>query len=326
MGCNSELRERSDEPQRSEYTEIHMAMPVRIVMYAHMDTARDAARAAFARIAYLETIMSDYRPQSEVSRLRTTSKADGDRPHYTPVSPELFKVLETALQVADATSGAFDPTVYPVVALWRQARRTKRLPTSSQLEEAHKRVGWRRVALDSLRTSVALVRNTELDLGGVAKGYIIQDALRVLSEHGVASALIEAGGDIVASDAPPGTEGWTIDAPNAPEIVRSKASAFRNSALATSGPTSQFVEIDGITYSHVVDPRTGMALTNSAVSWVIASDATMADALSTAITVMQNDDSVFTVSKALGAVSAVMRVKPSATDSQVRLPSAMRQH
>jgi thiamine biosynthesis lipoprotein len=125
-----------------------------------------------------------------------------------------------------------------------------------------------------------------LDLGGVAKGYILQEALATLRAEGVAAGLLEAGGDIVVGDAPPGRAGWRI----ANELVADwgpiSYELITNFAVATSGPSAQFVDIDGVRYSHVVDPRTGQALTTATTAIVMAPDGATADALATAATVV----------------------------------------
>jgi thiamine biosynthesis lipoprotein len=265
-----------------EYTEVHMGVPVRVVVYAGGETkGRAAARAAFDRIAALERVMSDYRPDSELRRLEA-------RPaEWVDVSPELFEVMARAIEIARATDGAFDPSVGPLVALWREARRSGRLPEASALARARGLTGWRRIDLDAARRAIRLgVAGMRLDLGGIAKGYILQHALRTLHEHGVARALLEAGGDIVVGDAPPDRPGWRVDAPGADAAFAARAASLTNAALATSGSAMQFVEIDGVRYSHVVDPRTGLGLTNHLQARVIASDGATADALSTALTVL----------------------------------------
>jgi thiamine biosynthesis lipoprotein len=272
-------------PDRYEYAQVHMGLPVRLHLYAADEQiARAAATAAFARIAELDRMMSDYRPDSDVRRL----SSDGT---WTAVSVELIAVLRCALAVARATDGAFDPTIAPLVALWRDARRLQRLPDRADLDAARARVGWRHLQIDGRRGAVRFTRRgMRLDLGGIAKGYILQDALRVLRGHGIASALLEAGGDIVAGDAPPERDGWTIDAGGADADFAARAARLRNAALATSGPTAQYVDVDGARYSHVIDPRTGYGVTRDVVVRVIASDAAMADALATAVGVMGSID------------------------------------
>ena len=264
-----------------EFTQVHMGLPVRIVLHADDgDRARDAARQAFERIVALDRMMSDYRPDSELRQL----EARAGRP--VVVSRELFAVIQRAVEVSRATAGAFDPTVAPLVALWRDARRNGRLPALNDLERARALVGWNRLALDAKRSSVHLQRGTRLDLGGIAKGYILQEALATLRRAGVTRALVESGGDIVVGDAPPGRDGWTIAVPAADPDFRQAASRLTNSALSTSGATMQFVEIAGVRYSHVIDPRTGLGVTNGVTAHVIARDAATSDALATALTVV----------------------------------------
>lgn len=305
-----------------------MGLPVRIVLYAGDTRSGDAAaRAAFDRVAALDQMMSDYRPDSELRRL------EGRPGEWVPVSTDLFNVLERAVDMARATDGAFDPTIGPLVALWREARKTGRLPDAATLAAAKARVGWRRIELESRsvvtsngdarplagrdagptggasppklqeleerqgasppklqeieeRRWVRLQPLTQLDLGGIAKGYILQEALRTLRAHRVESALVEAGGDIVVGAPPPGRSGWRIEVPGAGESFRERAAHLSNAALATSGPAAQFVEIAGVRYSHVIDPVTGLGLTRDLTAHVIADDAATADALATALTVI----------------------------------------
>ena len=268
-----------------EFTQVHMGMPVRLVLHAAgPEAARLAAGAAFDRIAELDRMMSDYREDSELRRL------DARPQEWIPASEELFAVLARAVEIAEATHGAFNPSVAPLVALWREARKSGRLPERSRLEAARALVGWRHVQLDPSRRAVRLAKpGMRLDLGGIAKGYILAQGLRTLRARGVASALLEAGGDIVVGDAPPGRAGWRIDAPSASAQFSERAARLSNAALATSGPTAQFVEIEGVSYSHVIDPRTGLGVTNHVVARVIAEDAATADALATALTVLGSD-------------------------------------
>jgi thiamine biosynthesis lipoprotein len=262
-----------------------MGLPVRIVLHAADEAqARAAARAAFARIATLDAMLSDYRPDSELRQLNARAG------QWTVVSAELFEVLVKAVEIARASDGAFDPTVGPLVALWRESRRTGRLPEREAVGSAGALTGWRHLAFDRPRRAVRLaLPGMQLDLGGIAKGYILQDALRILRARGVASALLESGGDVVVGDAPPGRAGWQIDSGDSDAAFQARARRLTMGALATSGPTAQFIEINGVRYSHVIDPRTGLGVTNHVVARVIAQDAATADALATALTVVGQD-------------------------------------
>jgi thiamine biosynthesis lipoprotein len=270
---------------RREYVELHMGMAVRIVAYAPDDAAaRGAARAAYARIAELEDIMSDYRPESEVRRLATRPGVD------VPVSDDLFRVLARALELWRRSEGAFDPTVGPFVELWRAARRTGRLPRRAELDSAALRVGAEKVHLDSAARAVRLdIAGMRLDLGGIAKGYILDRALAELRRQGVSCALLQAGGDLVVGDPPPGSAGWRVAIPEGGSALRARADALVSAAVATSGDTEQFVIIDGVRYSHVIDPRTGLGLTSRRQATVVAPDGVTADGLATALVVLDDE-------------------------------------
>lgn len=275
-------RPNADLEAPQEYTQVHMGVAVRIVLYGGDEhVVRAAATAAFARIAALDQMMSDYRPDSELRRL------EGWPGEWVQVTPQLFTVMARAVDIARTTDGAFDPSIGPFVALWREARRSSRLPDRAMLDSARGLVGWQRIGLDEARRAIRLAApDMRLDLGGIAKGYILEDALRTLRAHGVTRALLEAGGDIVVGEAPPNSPGWRIEVPGADAAFAARAARLTNSALATSGATVQFVEIDGVRYSHIVDPRTGLGVTNGLVAHVMAPDGATADALATALTVL----------------------------------------
>jgi thiamine biosynthesis lipoprotein len=276
LGCSHQPR-----LQRYNYAQIKMGVQARLVVYAPDEpTAENACRAAFGRVEALENAMSDYRRGSELLRLCDQA---GDGP--VKVSDELFFVLQKGQEFAQKTAGAFDVTVGPEVALWRKARKTRQLPTTQEIDSALEKTGWKLMELDPSEKTVRLSKpGMKLDLGGIAKGYAGDEAIRVLRENGINSALFEAGGDIVVSDPPPGTDGWVIKIENAgaaPDKL-----TLRNCAVSTSGDTVQFVEIDGIKYSHVVDPRTGHALTNHYAATIVSKRGIDTDALSTAVCVM----------------------------------------
>lgn len=282
VGC------RSVSPQaqlaRFEFQQPHMGTLFTITLYATNETAaRVAADAAFAEVAKLNQIMTDYDPESELMRL--CRQPAGLQVH---VSPELFEILAESRRIAELSAGAFDPTIGPVVRLWRRARRTEVLPTPEQIVHAQEAVGWRKFALDAkARTVTLLATNMQLDLGGIAKGYAADAALEVLREHGIRCALVAASGDIAVGDAPPGQGGWhvSIGTPFQRE-GRARTLTLKNAAVSTSGDSEQFVVIDGKHYSHIVDPRTGVGLTKRCQVSIIAPHATQTDALATAVSIL----------------------------------------
>ncbi|MCS7272585.1 MAG: FAD:protein FMN transferase [Fimbriimonadales bacterium] len=269
--------------QRFEFVQVRMGVDTPIVVYARSEAhAVRACRAAYARISALEQRLSDYRLDSELNLL--CQRAVGQ---WVRVSPELFYVLWRAQKLAHQTGGVFDVTVGPLVRLWREARRTGKLPDAATLEAAKARSGYQLLELNRARRAVRLrVAGMQLDLGGIAKGFACDEALRVLRRYGIRHALIQMGGDIVAGEAPPGEAGWKIAlAPATPEDTTEYA-LLRNGALSTSGSTEQYAEIEGRRYAHIIDPRTGLGLTRLVLARVCARDGITADSLATAAAVL----------------------------------------
>ena len=270
--------QKAEQLTRFTLVEYHMGIDARIVLYApSQEIANRACEAAFKRIADLEQSMSDYRPTSEL--MQFCAKPRGTR---VKLSPDLFKVLERSQHISKQTGGRFDCTVGPLVQLWRKARKSKVLPSSEEILATKKLVSYRFLHLDRRNQTAWLDRDgMKLDLGGIAKGYASDEALRKLQENGVKAALIEMGGDLVLGDAPPNTEGWSVQIPNAGKTV-----FLKNCAISSSGDTEQFVEIGGKRYSHVVDTRTGFGLTERVQATMIAKDGFTTDPLSTALTIL----------------------------------------
>ncbi len=274
----------------------HEAMGTRwrIVAYAPERAALvPAACAAFERVDALERALSDWNPGSELRRLDAHSDA-GAPSAPIPVSLDLFRVLERALELARLTEGAFDPTVGPYVRLWRRAARQGELPTPAQLERARRSVGWRALELDPAARTVSLLRpDMRLDLGGIAKGDAAQEALGVLRAHGFSRAYVDGGGDLALGEPPPGERGWRVAlepfghaAPEPPRAGERRVVSLANVAVATSGDARRSIELGGRRYSHLVDPRTGLGLTGSLAVTVVAPDGAQADALASAVSVL----------------------------------------
>ncbi len=126
-----------------------------------------------------------------------------------------------------------------------------------------------------------------LDLGAIGKGFAADEVLAVLTRSGISRALIDAGGDIVASDSPPGTPGWHVEIPKVDDgTVGSETVWLSDGAVATSGDTYRYVEVDGVRYSHIIDPATGLGLTDRRVATVFAPTAAVADAFASAVNVL----------------------------------------
>lgn len=292
---------------RFEYERPEMGLPFRIVLYAPDKPAADAAAgAAFKRIEALNGIMSDYDTDSELSQLSRTS-GQGKEVH---VSDDLWFVLKRSQELAERSHGAFDVTVGPCVNLWRKARRENKLPDPVRLTEARKAVGYQHVRLHADRQTVELLApDMRLDLGGIAKGYAVDEALKVLGQLGIRSALVAGGGDIAVSGSPPGKKGWRIelaplDATNAPPA---QFVLLSHAGLATSGDLFQRLEIDGRRYSHIVDPRTCLGLTDHSLVTVIASDCMTADSLTKVASVLGPENGLRFIENTHAAATRIVR-------------------
>jgi len=255
-----------------EAVEPHMGTLVRIQLYtATREQAAAAFRAAFARIGELDAELSDYKPESELSRV---TAATGP----VKVGRDLYRVLEAAQRIAADTNGAFDITLGPVTRLWRTARRQRRVPDPAALREAMSRTGYRKIHLLPGQRVRFDQPGMQLDAGGIAKGFAADEALAVLARKGIRRALVAVSGDLAFGDPPPGRRGWRIEAVG-------RVMELRNAAVSTSGDESQHLDVAGRRYSHIVDPVTGEGLIGVAAISVVARRGIEADALATAASV-----------------------------------------
>jgi thiamine biosynthesis lipoprotein len=291
---------------RFEFAETHMGSEFKIVLYSPDEpAARRASRAAYARIAALDESFSDYQPDSELMRL--CDRAGGPP---VKVSVDLLDILQRAHQMYERSGGAFDVTVGPVVRLWRRARRDRKMPSAENLARARALVSTDLMTIDPKACTVRLAKpGMKLDLGGIAKGYASEEALKVLKHEGITRALIAGAGDIVVGDPPPGLDGWTIaiapldPSKSAPEHFL----LLRNVAISTSGDTERYVEIDGKRYSHIVDPQTGLGVVDRSSVTVVAPDGATADALDTAVYVLGPERGLPLVESTAGASALIVR-------------------
>lgn len=285
IGCRAAPSAEASGLQRFDYTAIRMGVEARIVLYAPNEPAAvAAAREAFNRIAELDAVLSDYRVDSELNRLCASPPRFPVR-----VSNDLLYVLEYGQNLARQTGGAFNLTAGPLVRLWREARDTGALPDPVAIEAARERSGWRNVDIDAEVKTVTLLQDgMQFDPGGIGKGFAADEAMRTLHARGIWSAMVALAGDIVVGDPPPGRRGWTIGL--APGLGVDESIMLANAAISTSGDLEQHVEIGGVRYSHIIDPRTGEAITQPRAVSVIAPRGIAADALATALSVLGPHD------------------------------------
>jgi len=255
-----------------------MGTPWHITLYTTDTlTAHRAIDSAFARIEVIEQRTSDYRPRSEINRIvRMPAR------RYHPISADLYEVLSTALQLSGYSRGTFDPTIGPLTKIWRRAVRQQRFPSQTDIDRARSRVQWQSVRL-SRSGAIWLGRDSmQFDLGGIAKGYALDATAEVLRHYGITRFMIDGGGDLLLGEPPPGRRDWKVVTP-AGTIDTARV------AIASSGAAYRYLLHEHQSYSHVVDPRTGLGSTRAQSVTVIHARATLADGIASTLTLLPQD-------------------------------------
>lgn len=289
---------RGPELQRFEFREAHMGTEFSILLYAVDPASAEAAsEAAFDRIEALDAALSDYDRESELSRVGQASDL-GPLDTKHSISHDLYRVVSTARSWSLQTGGAFDPTVGPLTRLWRRARRQDELPGADRIRFARSLTGISNYLLlpPQGETPPRIqwnARGMRLDLGGIAKGYAIDEAMGVLLDHGIDRALVNGGGDLLAHRAPPGQVGWRVSVEDPGAAGRGAFGLLlEHRAVATSGDSQRGFVLHGTRYSHILDPRTGWALEHHQGATVVAPTAMTADALASALCVLTPEEGI----------------------------------
>lgn len=251
-------------------------------------TAQAAVEAAYAAFEQVNSLMSDYRDDTEISRLNSLPPGES-----LLVSPETFFVLQRAAEVSQASGGAFDITCRPLVALWKQAGENNRLPDPSAISDTLAAVGWTKLALDPpTRRVTKAVAGMQIDVGGIAKGYALDLAAQRMNAAGATSGLIDVGGDIVAMGRQANGDPWRIGVQHPFQSGLITRLALSNRAVATSGNQQRFTVIAGQRYSHIIDPRNGRPAEQAPSVTVIAPDGITADAWATVFSVLSVEQGI----------------------------------
>lgn len=273
--------------RRFTFTQSKMASPFTIILYANDSaSAKSLSGQSFSLVDSLVNIFSDYIPDSELSRLCATA---GEGISFK-CSPALFEILQMSKEAYSKSNSTFDITIGPLSRLWRDARKSKKIPDLASIEGRRQIVGFEKIQIDPTSQTVMLFeKGMQIDLGGIAQGYIAQRVADFLKSQRIENALIDVGGDIVCIGRPQGTNGWTVTVSvsgNDNNEFSSKQLLITNSAVTTSGDTFQFIEHNGKRYSHVIDPHTGYGITSQRNVTVIAPDGIAADWLTKACSLL----------------------------------------
>jgi len=267
--------------QLERYEASHEAMGTEFTVAVYgrdQNFLAETVEQVFEEIDRIDQQMSNYKPESELSQINRLAASQD-----VLVTPNLFALLQTSLHYSEETGGGFDITVGPLMKAWGFFRGQGRVPSPAELKEVLKHVGYQHVKLDPARRTIHFdVPGIELDLGGIAKGYAVDRAVRVLRDNGITSAFVSSGmSSIYALGAPPGEKGWKITLRDPFDEKKAADVAYlKNYSMSVSGNYNKFFKLGGKMYSHIMDPHTGMPVEGMLSTTVFVATGTDSDALS----------------------------------------------
>ena len=264
--------------------------------------AREAMAAAFAEIQRINNLVSYYLPESEISRLNAAPA--GEQVHLSRIT---LDALRRAKEISGLTGGAFDVTAAPLIKLWKQAISTGELPDEAALAAAREKVGYAKLELgDTWARKTA--DGVAVDLGGIAKGFAVDRAIAALKKAGITDALVSIAGDGYALGHQAKGRPWRIGIrnPSALDERIPDVLDLSNKGYSTTGDYEQYVEIGGMRYAHIVDPRTGQPERQAASVTIVADDSTTADSLATGVSVLGTDEGLQAIAKVPGAAGLII--------------------
>ena len=271
--------------RKFSYSEMKMGSPFNLIIVSTDSIkAKHLAQKSFQLVDSLSHIFSNYDSSSELSKINTSA---GLLPYK--MSATMLDLVQKSQYAYIQSKGAYDISIGPLSSLWRNARKTKLFPEASTVLATKKLVGLGQVKINKRLGTIFLpVSGMLLDFGGIAKGYIAQRVIDYLKTSGIQQALADAGGDIVMSGAPLNQKGWLVgvNVPETTDDLLNKKLQLSNCSVATSGDVYQYIEKNGVKYSHIINPITGYGVTNLRNVTIIAKTGATADWLATACSIL----------------------------------------
>lgn len=269
-----------------ERQDFHMGTVISQKVYG--GKAKKAAETVDKRMQEIEARMTINAPGSETDNLNSEAGKS-----EVKLSPDVIYVLSVAKKFAELSGGAFDVTVGPLVKAWGIFTDNARVPERAEIDELKKLVGYNDILIDEKNNTAKLARAGQIaDLGGIAKGYAGDEAIRIYKEYGLKSAFVNLGGNVVVmGKKPDGTE-WNVGVQNPRggngEIIG--IIKVTDKAVVSSGDYERFFMVDDKRYHHIIDPKTGYPSESDLIGTTIVADSSMqADAMSTAVFILGID-------------------------------------
>ena len=296
------------QPTKVEVQDEAMTTSVHFIAYTSPQTNEAATRAAIAaaiaEMRRLEALLSEWKPESEIGQVNAHP---GD---WVAIGPESVQVIERGLWAGKLSGGSFDITFQALSKVWKfgSAQEEKpKLPARAEVEKLRKLVDYRRVELDQAGGRVRIGKDQQLGLGGIAKGYIVDRAAKVLHDAGVLGFLAQAGGDLYGSGRKPDGSPWMsgVRDPRGPDGQFFAVLELTDHAFSTAGDYARAYVVGGKRYHHIIDPKTGYPATACRSVTIWAPDATTADGVDDAVFILGPEQGLKLV-ESLDGVGAVI--------------------
>jgi len=278
---------------KKEYSRVEFLMDTVVeikVCHRNKVEAQKAIDSAMEEMKRVEQKMSRFLPDSEVSRLNNEASSETVRESratggWIPVDDELFCLLKESVRLSELTGGCFDVTVYPLMKMWKFAGENPRVPGEKEIKEELELVGYKNMRVENGKVCFAK-KGMGIDLGGIAKGYAVDAAVRVLKEKNIGSAMVNAGGDIYVLGRK-GGKPWRIGIrhPRKEGDILGVVEV-EDRAIVTSGDYERFFFSGGKRYHHIFDPKTGYPANGCQSVTIVAKETSFADALATGVFVL----------------------------------------
>jgi thiamine biosynthesis lipoprotein len=256
------------------------------IIFYHTNSAEalSLSKECFLIVDSLNNIFSDYSAESEVGKLALqTNQTD------IKISDELFSMIVRSKDAWERSGKTFDITIGALTQLWRKAKKENRFPSEAEIKAAKELTGFKNLIINESSKTISFKKSgIRLDFGGIVPGYVAQRVIEFLKTKNINSALVDASGDIVMGDAPPGKDGWTIgvNLPESENELWDKKLELNNCAVSTSGDVYRYTIHNGIKYSHIIDPKRGYGVTSQRNVTVITKYGADADWLATACSIL----------------------------------------
>lgn len=285
-GQTGEETEKEGTEAEGAATKDLFAMDTYMTLTANDGQTEEAIEAAAKEIERIDALLSTGKTDSEISEINKTGNG--------LLSEDTKTLIQASLELYDETGGLFDITIYPVMRAWGFADGNFRVPEKEELKSLLANMGADKIALDEEKGELSLCAGTEIDLGGIAKGYTSNRVMDIFKEYGVTSGVISLGGNVQTLGAKTNGEEWrvAVQKPDKEDEYVGVVSV-KDKAVITSGGYERYFEEDGKTWHHIIDPRTGYPAGSGLTSVTIVSgDGTMADGLSTSLFIMGKEKAV----------------------------------